>query len=87
MLIKRVEPPTKSAGGLLLPEAAQSTLNEGVVMAVGPGARAKDGSLIPLGVKEGDRVLLPEYGGNAVKLDKVEFLMYRDDDLLAVFSD
>jgi chaperonin GroES len=47
-------------------------VNEGVVLAVGPGRRNKDGDLIPVGVKEGDKVLLPEYGGSQVKLDSKE---------------
>jgi chaperonin GroES len=47
-------------------------VNEGVVLAVGPGRRNKDGDLIPVGVKEGDKVLLPEYGGSLVKMDNKE---------------
>ena len=54
---------------------------------VGPGARSKDGQLIAPSVKKGDRVLLPEYGGSAVKLGDAEFVLYRNDDLLGVLAD
>ena len=47
-------------------------VNEGIILAVGPGRRNKDGELLPLGVKEGDKVLLPEYGGSMVKMDQKE---------------
>lgn len=47
-------------------------MNEGIILAVGPGRRNKDGELLPLGVKEGDKVLLPEYGGSMVKMDQKE---------------
>eukprot|EP00877_Chromochloris_zofingiensis_P012817 jgi/Chrzof1/778/Cz01g28150.t1 len=72
VLVERITAPTKSAGGVLLPESALPKVNEGVVLAVGPGRRTKDGDLIPAGVKEGDKVLLPEYGGSMVKLDNKE---------------
>ena len=69
VLVQRLEPPTKSLGGVLLPESSQSKLNEGVVVATGPGRRDKDGSLIPMGVKSDDKVLLPQYGGNEVTIE------------------
>lgn len=59
-----------------------SKLNEGKVIAVGPGARATDGSVIPPSVKQGDDVLLPEYGGSKVVVDGKDLFLYRDDDLL-----
>lgn len=61
---------------LLHPEhvalSVAAQVNEGVVIAVGPGRRSKDGELLPVGVKEGDKVLLPEYGGNLIKLQDKE---------------
>ena len=87
VLVQRIEPPTKSIGGVLLPEASQSKLNEGVVLAVGPGKRDKDGSLLPMGVKVDDKVLLPQYGGNEVTIEDDDFTLYRDDDLLGVLKD
>jgi chaperonin GroES len=72
VLIERIVAPTKSAGGVLLPDSAVPKVNEGVVLAVGPGRRTKDGDLIAPSVKEGDKVLLPEYGGALVKLNDKE---------------
>jgi chaperonin GroES len=89
ILIRRVLPQTKTPGGLLLPEAAQTKLNEGVVVAVGPGARhPQTGAVMPLAVKAGDSVLLPEYGGTNIVLSKgeEELVMYREGDLLGTFS-
>jgi chaperonin GroES len=63
-----------------------SQMNEGVIMAVGPGRRDKDGQLIPMGVKEGDKVLLPEYGGSLVKLNDKELFLYRDEEILGLLK-
>merc|ERR1712087_684419 len=87
VLVKRIEPPTKSIGGVLLPESAQTKLNEGVVIAVGPGKRDKDGSLLPMGVKADDKVLLPQYGGNEVTIEDEDLVLFRDDDILGVLKD
>ena len=87
VLVRRLIPQTKTAGGLLLPEASQGKLNQGVVMRVGAGGRDKDGKTIAPMVKEGDKVLLPEYGGNALKLGEEEFTLYREQDILGVLSD
>lgn len=56
------------------------------VIAVGPGARNRDGNLVPVPVNVGDRVLLPEYGGQAVKIDDEEVFLFRGDDILAKFE-
>jgi len=74
VLIEKIVPPTKTMGGVLLPESATaSKLNSGTVVAVGPGLRSKDGStVVPPSVKEGDTVLLPEYGGSNIKLGDKE---------------
>lgn len=70
----------------MLPESAISKLNEGKVIAVGPGARTSDGTLITPSVKEGDNVLLPEYGGSKVVIDGKDMFLYRDDDLLGIIQ-
>ena len=75
VLVKRIEPPTKSIGGVLLPESSQSKLNEGVVLAVGPGKRDKDGSLLPMGVSVDDKVPLPQYGGQEVTIEGDEVIL------------
>jgi chaperonin GroES len=86
VLIEKAVAKKTSAGGVLLPESAQSKLNEGKVIAVGPGGRATDGSTIPMAVKSGDSVLLPEYGGSKVTIDGKDLFLYRDDDLLGVLE-
>ena len=87
VLIQRTLAPTKTTGGVLLPEKNISKLNEGVIIEVGPGIRNKDGTLIPNIVSKGQRVLLPEYGGNSVKFNDQEYFLYRSEDILAVVSD
>lgn len=82
ILVERVKAAQRTASGLYIPEKSQETLNEGIVISVGPGAH-KDGKLIPVTVAEGDKVLLPPYGGNAVKVGEREFLIFRDSEILA----
>ncbi|CAM6121845.1 unnamed protein product [Calypogeia fissa] len=87
VLVEKIVPPTKSVGGILLPESASSkTVNSGVVIATGPGGRTKDGNFLPVTVKEGDTVLLPEYGGNNIKLGEKEFVLYREDDIMGILE-
>ncbi|KAI8559299.1 hypothetical protein RHMOL_Rhmol04G0161100 [Rhododendron molle] len=71
VLVEKIIPPSKTNAGILLPEKT-TKLNSGKVVAVGPGIHDRDGKLIPAGVKEGDTVLLPEYGGSEVKLGDKE---------------
>ncbi|KAJ1963784.1 mitochondrial heat shock protein Hsp10 [Dipsacomyces acuminosporus] len=86
VLVERVKAETKTATGILLPEKAVEKLNEGVVVAVGPGSVTKEGKNIPVGLAEGDRVLLPSYGGSAIKLESFkdkEYLLFRAEEILA----
>ena len=83
LLPKRAAAETKTKGGLLIPEKAQSKQNEGVVVAVGPGARSEAGATIPMAVAVGDKVLLPEFGGSKIEVDGEEFQMFRETDLVA----
>lgn len=87
VLVRRVEPATKSIGGIILPESSQSKLNEGMVIACGPGRRDKDGELLPMGVSVGAKVLLPQYGGNEVTIDDEELVLFRDDDILGMLKE
>ncbi len=82
VLVKRIEAPTKSIGGVILPDSAQTKLNEGVVVACGPGRRDKDGALLPMGVGVDDKVLLPQYGGNEVTIEDDDYVLFRDEDIL-----
>ena len=88
VLIEKTAPLTKTKGGILLPENKQEQLNFGKVVAVGPGRTLENGTLKALTVKEGDIVLLPEYGGSKVLLgDEKEYYLYRDDDLMGTLHD
>lgn len=85
VLVQRAEALTKTKGGIVLPEKAQSKVLEGTILAVGPGARnAKTGQHVPLAVNVGEKVLLPEYGGTKVDLgDSKEYHLFRESDILA----
>ncbi|KAJ2157636.1 mitochondrial heat shock protein Hsp10 [Coemansia sp. RSA 552] len=86
VLIQRAKAETKTATGILLPEKAVEKLNEGLVVAVGPGNITKEGKAIPTGLAEGDRVLLPAYGGSPIKLDSLkdkEYLLFRAEEIPA----
>jgi len=88
VLVKKAEPLTKSKGGILLPESKGEQLNFGKVLAVGPGRTLDNGTVRPCTVKEGETVLLPEYGGQKVTLgDNEEYFLYRDEDLMGTLSE
>jgi chaperonin GroES len=78
--------PAQSAGGIFLPEAATKKNNEGTVVAVGPGKRTLDGTLVPMYLNVGDKVLLPEYGGSVVQIDDQEVNLFREEEILAKFE-
>ncbi|KAG0293814.1 10 kDa heat shock protein [Linnemannia gamsii] len=83
VLVQRIKPQQKTASGLYIPEKAQEALNEGHVIAVGKGLVTQDGKIIASELKEGDKVLLPPYGGSAVKVDNEELLLFRESEILA----
>ena len=84
VLIRRVEPEAKTAGGILIPDTAQEKPMEGEVVAAGSGARDKDGKLHPLDVKTGDRVLFGKWSGTEVKLDGEELMIMKESDIMGV---
>jgi chaperonin GroES len=86
VVIKRVETEEKTKGGIIIPDSAKEKPVEGRVVAVGNGKAQKDGSLRPLDVKVGDRVLFGKYSGTEVKIDGEEHVLLREDDILAVVS-
>ena len=89
LLIKKAEAVTQSAGGILLHSKDKSLeLNHGTVVQVGPGRVADDGTLVPVSIKVGQEVLLPEWGGSAITLaDDSEFHIYREDDIIGILSE
>jgi chaperonin GroES len=86
ILVKRVEEEEKTAGGLFIPDTAKEKPQKGLVVAVGNGKIQEDGSLRKLDVKEGDKVLFSKYSGNEIKMDSVEHLILREDDVLAILE-
>ena len=84
VMIRRVEPEAKTAGGILIPDTAQEKPMEGEVVAVGPGVRSEDGQLHPLDVKTGDRVLFGKWSGTEVKLDGEDLMIMKESDIMGV---
>jgi chaperonin GroES len=86
LLVKRVEEQTKTAGGILIPDNAKEKPAEGSVMAVGPGKVQANGRLREMEVKVGDTVLFGKYGGTEVKLDGVDYVILREEDVLGIIK-
>lgn len=86
VIVQRLESETKTASGIVIPESASEKPDQGTVVAVGPGKRAEDGSVIPLELKVGDKVLFGKYAGQSVKVDGEEVLVIREEEVLAVFA-
>jgi chaperonin GroES len=82
VLIRRLEEKETVKGGIIIPDSAKEKPQEGEVIAVGSGRREK-GELIPLDVKPGDRILFGKYSGNDIKIDDEEFLILKEDEILA----
>src|SRR6185369_2902079 len=86
VLIRRVDPETKTAGGIFIPDTAQEKPMEGEVVAVGPGTRDDAGKLHPLDVKAGDRVLFGKWSGSEVKLDGEELMIMKESDIMGILD-
>lgn len=84
VLVKRVDPKTKTSGGIIIPDTAKEKPVEGDVMAAGNGVRADDGKIHPLDVKKGDRVLFGKWSGTEVKIDGDELLIIKESDILGI---
>jgi len=86
ILVKRLDQEAKSKGGIIIPDTAKEKPMEGRVIAVGGGKLADDGTVTPLDVKKGDRILFSKYSGTEIKLEGDEHLIIREDDVLAVLE-
>jgi chaperonin GroES len=86
ILIERTEEPTKTSGGLFLPETAKEKPAEGMVIAVGNGRVSDKGELSPLTVKVGDKVLFGKYAGTEIKVGGEDRLILREDDVLGIIE-
>lgn len=82
VLVRRLEEKEVVKGGIIIPDTAKEKPQEGEVIAVGNGRREK-GELIPLDVKPGDRILFGKYSGNDIKIDEEEYLILKEDEILA----
>lgn len=87
ILVKLLEEESKSPGGIILPDSAKEKPQEGKVMAVGKGRILEDGSVRPLEIKVGDTVLFAKYSGSEITHEEKEFMILREDDVLAVLKD
>ncbi|MGA8756512.1 MAG: co-chaperone GroES [Stellaceae bacterium] len=86
VVIRRVEEEEKSKGGIIIPDTAKEKPMEGEVIAAGPGARGEDGTIQPLDVKAGDRVLFGKWSGTEVKLDGEELIIMKESDIMGVLA-
>ena len=86
IIVKRVAEEQKTKGGIIIPDTAKEKPQEAEVIAVGKGKMTDEGKLIPLDVKKGDRILFGKYSGSEIKLDGVEHLILREEDILGVIE-
>ena len=86
ILVKRVEEKETVKGGIIIPDSAKEKPQEGTVIAVGAGKLDDTGKRIPLEVKAGDKILFGKYSGNEIKIDGIDHLILREDDVLGVLE-
>jgi chaperonin GroES len=86
VLVKRVEAKEVIKGGIIIPDTAKEKPQEGEVIAAGPGKMGDDGKRAPMDVKAGDRILFGKYSGNEIKVDDEEYIIMREDEILAVLG-
>jgi chaperonin GroES len=86
LLVKRIDEETTTKGGIIIPDTAKEKPQEGRVVAVGSGKLLEDGSVRPLDVKTGDKILFSKYAGTDVKLEGDEHIIIREEDVLAIIG-
>jgi chaperonin GroES len=86
IVVKRIEDQETTRNGIIIPDSAKEKPQEGEVIAVGNGKRLEDGTLVPLDVNVGDRILFSKYSGNDTKLDGAEYIIMREDEVLGVLT-
>ena len=87
IIVQRIEEGEQKIGGIIIPDSAKEKPQQGKVVAVGAGKADKDGKRIALDVKAGDSILFGKYSGQEIKLDGEEYLIMREDEVLAVIDD
>ena|SRR5580693_2945058 len=86
VVVKRVEEEGKTKGGIIIPDTAKEKPMEGEIVAVGPGARDEKGTLVPLDVKKGDRILFGKWSGTEIKIDGVDLLIMKESDVMGIIE-
>ena len=86
VLVERIDEDEKTAGGIIIPDTAKEKPSEGKVVAVGSGTKAEDGSVTPLDVKSGDKILFGKWSGTEVTVDGKELLIMKESDVLGIIS-
>ncbi|PIE08740.1 MAG: co-chaperone GroES [Rhodobacterales bacterium] len=86
VLVRRVESEEKTAGGLIIPDSAKEKPAEGIIVAVGAGARDDDGERIAMDVREGDRILFGKWSGTEITLDGEELLIMKESDIMGIIA-
>ena len=84
VLVRRIEAAEKTAGGIIIPDSAQEKPQEGEVVAIGTGTRAEDGTVTPLDLKAGDKILFGKWSGSEVKIDGEDLLIMKESDVLGI---
>lgn len=86
VIIKRLDEEEKTAGGIIIPDSAKEKPQQGEVLAVGKGVVTQEGTILPMDVKVGDRVLFPKWGADEIKMDGEEFLVMEESKIIAVVN-
>ncbi len=86
VLVKRLDAEEKTAGGIIIPDAAKEKPMQGEVIAVGSGVRSEDGKVSPLDVKAGDKVLFGKWSGTEVKIDGEDLLIMKESDIMGILA-
>ena len=87
VVVRRIEAEEKSVGGIIIPDTAKEKPSQGKIVAVGPGGRDEAGKLIPIDLKEGDRVLFGKWSGTEVKIDVEELLIMKESDIMGIIDE
>ena len=86
VVVKRADPITKTAGGIIVPDSAADKPQEGDVIAVGSGARDESGKIVPLDVKAGDRIVFSKWSGTEITVDGTEYLVMKESDIIGILA-
>jgi chaperonin GroES len=87
LVVLRLDGEETTKGGIIIPDSAKERPSEGKVVAVGSGKKLEDGTVVPLDVKEGDRILFGKYSGTEIKIEGIEHLILREDEVLGVVEE